>query len=112
HPYKSWWTGSILSIEESRKLVANQNATTIQVALGIVSAVMWMIENPKKGFCLPDDLPHEYVLKIAKPYLGHFYSKASDWTPLKNRVVYFKENQANKRDTDDIWQFKNFLFVQ
>ncbi len=35
---------------------------------------MWMIENPKKGFCLPDDLPYEYVLEIAKPYLGEFYS--------------------------------------
>jgi len=62
HPYKSWWTGSILSIDESKKLAPGQNATTIQVALGVVSAVMWMIEHPKMGFCLPDDLPHEYVL--------------------------------------------------
>ena len=112
HPYKSWWTGSILSIEESRKLAPGQNATTIQVALGVVTAVMWMIENPKKGFCLPDDLPYDYVLKIAKPYLGEFYSGPSDWTPLKNRAVYFKENPANDYDKGDVWQFKNFLFVQ
>ena len=112
HPYKSWWTGSILSIEEARKLAPGQNATTIQVALGVVTAVMWMIENPKKGFCLPDDLPHDFVLKIAKPYLGEFYSGPSDWTPLKNRSVYFKENPANNYDTGDVWQFKNFLFVQ
>lgn len=112
HPYHSWWTGSILSIDEARTLAPGQNATTIQVALGVVTAVMWMIEHPKKGFCLPDDLPHDYVLKIAKPYLGVFYSGASDWTPLKNRVVYFRENPENTYDQDDIWQFKNFLFVQ
>jgi homospermidine synthase len=112
HPYKSWWTGSILSIEEARKLAPGQNATTIQVALGIVSAVMWMIENPKKGFCLPDDLPHEFVLNIAKPYLGDFVSGPSDWTPLKDRAVYFKENPENNYDRSDVWQFKNFLFVR
>ena len=112
HPYKSWWTGSILSIEEAKTLAPGQNATTVQVALGVVTAVMWMIENPRKGFCLPDDLPHEFVLDIAKPYLGSFWSDPSDWTPLKNRAVYFKENPSNTVDRDDIWQFKNFLFVQ
>jgi homospermidine synthase len=112
HPYKSWWTGSILSIEDASKFVPGQNATTIQVALGVVSAVMWMIKNPKKGFCLPDDLPHEFVLKIAKPYLGEFVSGPWDWTPLKNRVIYFKESPENDFDPTDEWQFKNFLFVQ
>lgn len=112
HPYKSWWTGSILPISEAKKLAPGQNATTIQVALGIVSAVMWMIRHPREGFCLPDDLPHEFVLNIAKPYLGEFRSTPSDWTPLKNRVVFFKENPENLYDREDIWQFKNFLFVQ
>ena len=112
HPYNSWWTGSILSIEEAKTLAPGQNATTVQVAIGVVSAVMWMIEHPNKGFCLPDDLPHEFVLDIAKPYLGTFSSEPSDWTPLKNRAVYFKENPANNYDREDVWQFKNFLFVQ
>ncbi len=112
HPYKSWWTGSILPIDIAKKLAPGQNATTIQVALGVVSAVMWMIKNPREGFCLPDDLPHEFVLSIAKKYLGDFVSRPLDWTPLKNRVVYFKENPENNYDREDIWQFKNFLFVQ
>ena len=112
HPYNSWWTGSILSIEEAKSLAPGQNATTVQVALGVVTAVIYMIENPKKGFCLPDDLPYECVLDIAKPYLGEFISAPSDWTPLKNRNVYFKENPENIYDYDDVWQFKNFLFVR
>lgn len=110
HEYGSWWCGSILSVEEARKLAPGQNATTVQVAMGVVSAVMWMIENPRKGLCTPEDLPHDYVLKISKPYLGRFVSAPSDWNPLKNRKVYFKENPANHHD-DDMWQFNNFLFV-
>jgi homospermidine synthase len=69
-----------------------------------------MIENPKRGLNLPDDLPHDFVLDISKPYLGNFISKASDWTPVKNRVVYFKENPANN-STADVWQFENFRFI-
>ncbi|MFA5143344.1 MAG: saccharopine dehydrogenase C-terminal domain-containing protein [Candidatus Omnitrophota bacterium] len=110
HKYNSWWTGSILSIEESRRLVPHQNATTMQVAIGIVSAIMWMIENPHKGVCVPDDLPHDYILGIAKPYLGKLVSRASDWTPSKNYQVFFKENPNSVLDEKNIWCFKNFLF--
>jgi len=110
HDYGAWWCGSILTIEEARKLAPGQNATTVQVASGIVSAVMWMIEHPREGLCTPEDLPHDYVLKIAMPYLGKFLSVPSNWTPLKNRKVYFKENLANQPD-EDMWQFRNFVFV-
>ena len=110
HKYNSWWTGSMLTIEESRRLVPHQNATTMQVAIGVVSAVMWMIEHPKKGVCLPDDLPHDYVLKIAKPYIEPFVSMASDWTPLSNYTVFFKENKEAQLDTKNVWCFQNFFF--
>ncbi|MFA5249869.1 MAG: saccharopine dehydrogenase C-terminal domain-containing protein [Parachlamydiales bacterium] len=111
HAYNSWWTGSILNIHEARKLLPGQNATTIQVALGVVTAVMWMLQNPQKGVCLPDDLPYDFVLKIAKPYLGKFISIPSDWTPFKNRRVYFKDHPENNFNHEDPWQFKNFLFA-
>ncbi len=110
HKYNSWWTGSVLSIEESRRLIPHQNATTMQVAIGVVSSVMWMIENPKKGICLPDDLPYDYVLKIAKPYLGNFVSEESDWTPLSNYQVFFNENKSAQLDKKNLWRFQNFLF--
>jgi homospermidine synthase len=110
HKYNSWWTGSILNIGESRRLVPHQNATTMQVAIGVVAATMWMIENPKKSFCIPDDLPYDYILKIAKPYLGRFVSEPSDWTPFKNYKLFFKENQDAYLDKKNMWAFKNFLF--
>ena len=111
HPYNAWWTGSILSIEEARRLVPGQNATTIQVAMGVITAVMWMMDNPKKGICLPEMLPHEFVLKVSKPYLGEFVSRPYDWTPLKNRQVFFKENPEGAADMNDPWQFKNFILL-
>ena len=83
HPYQSWWCGSDLDIEESRRLVPHQNATTMQVAISVVAACMWMLENPRRGLCVPDDLPHDYVLNVSKPYLGKFISMSSDWNPLQ-----------------------------
>jgi homospermidine synthase len=110
HKYNSWWTGSVLSIGESRRLAPHQNATTMQVAIGCVSAIMWMIENPNKGVRVPDELPYDYILKRAIPYLGKFISEASDWTPFKNYQIFFKENPAAYLDKKNPWCFQNFLF--
>jgi len=109
HAFNAWWTGSDLSIEESRRLVPNQNATTMQVAISVIAAAMWMMENPNRGVCVPDDLPHDYVLKISNPYLGKNLSMAADWTPLQGRRTYFSGYANPSIDRDDPWQFKNFL---
>jgi homospermidine synthase len=109
HPFKSWWVGSDLSIEESRRLVPHQNATTMQVAISVVAATMWMIENPSEGVKVPDELPHEYVLGVSKPYLGNFISTRSDWTPLRDYQNAFSGFNKPDFDTKDPWQFKNFL---
>jgi homospermidine synthase len=109
HDYNSWWTGSILTIEEARRLVPHQNATTMQVAISVVAAVTWMISNPERGVLVPDDLPLEHVLEISKPYLGDFVSIPVDWTPLKDADDYFGPFGEAVRDRDDPWQFKNFL---
>lgn len=109
HAYRSWWTGSDLNIEESRRLVPHQNATTMQVAIAVVAATMWMIEHPAMGVCVPEDLPHDYVLGISKPYLGDFISTPSDWTPLAGAPDVFAGFAPPRIDPSDPWQFKNFL---
>jgi homospermidine synthase len=109
HDYNSWWVGSDLSIEESRRLVPHQNATTMQVAISVVAASMWMIANPTEGVRVPDELPHDQILDVAKPYLGRWISKASDWTPLKGRDRTFEKYHKPDLDLRDPWQFKNFL---
>jgi homospermidine synthase len=112
HPYQSWWCGTDLEIEESRRLLPHQNATTMQVAISVVAACMWMLDNPRRGLCVPDDLPHDYVLDISKPYLGKFVSVASDWTPLKYYTNFFEGYNSPQIDVSDPWQFKNFLITE
>jgi homospermidine synthase len=110
HDLNGWWTGSQLDIHEARKLVPHQNATTLQVAASILGAVFWMIRNPRRGFCVPDDLPHTEVLGIANPYLGPCPSIHTDWTPLKNRFDPFERwKDKGRPDEEDVWQFESFV---
>lgn len=109
HAHGAWWTGSSLSIEESRRLVPHQNATTLQVAISVVAAAMWMIENPDLGLRNPEDLPHDRILDIAEPWLGQNISRSSDWSPFANRFDPFARYNGGDLDTSDPWQFRNFL---
>jgi len=109
HDFNSWWCGSLLDIHTSRKLVPHQQATTMQVAISVVAAAIWMIKNPKKGFRMPDDVDHEEILKVAMPYIKPFVSKAVDWTPLKNLNTKFTKFDMLRPKDEDIWQFTTFL---
>ncbi|MBN2581283.1 MAG: homospermidine synthase [Pirellulales bacterium] len=109
HPYTAWWTGSLLTIEESRRLVPHQNATTMQVAVSVVAAALWMIQHPDRGVLVPDDLPHDAVLAVANPYLGESLSIPTDWTPLMDYSNFFEGYNHADVDESDPWQFKNFI---
>ena len=112
HDFQSWWIGSLLSIEEARRLVPHQNATTLQVACSVLGAVAWMINHPQEGVCVPDQLPYEDILTWAKPYLGEFVSRPVNWNPLMNRKdieLFSKFHQFSPKFTDDdMWQFTTF----
>jgi homospermidine synthase len=108
HDFTSWWTGSLLDIHESRKLVPGQNATTLQVACSVLAAVQWMIRNPNRGVCVPDDLPYQGIMETARPYLGPFVSQPVAWTPLSNRVDLFARFGKPAPSPEDVWQFESF----
>ena len=111
HDYGAWWTGSVLDIHEARSKVPHQSATTLQVAASVMAAVKWMIAEPMQGIKVPDELPHEFVLEAATPYLGTIWSDAVDWDPLRTRRDVFDQwsDSAAGIDRDDPWQFGNFL---
>ncbi len=98
HDFKSWWTGSLLNIEDTRRHVPHQNATTLQVAIGVVAAAIWMFKNPKRGLCLPDDIDHQAILDIAIPFISPYVPQPVDWTPIQNADPH-----------EDVWQFKSFF---
>jgi len=109
HDFTSWWCGSLLDIHSARELVSGQQATTMQVAVSVVAAAIWMIKNPKRGFLMPDDVDHEPILEVAMPYIEPFVSKAVDWTPLKNLNTKFTKFDISLPKEDDVWQFTSFL---
>jgi len=109
HPYKSWWTGSQLSIDEARALVPHQNATTLQVAASILGALVWMINRPNEGVRVPDELPWREVMDVAYPFLGTCFSGPIDWDPLVTRVDFYDRWNGRYYDRDDPWQYTNFM---
>jgi len=100
----------MLSIAEARKKVPGVNATAVQVAAGVLAAIVWAVRHPKRGLCLPEDLPHREILEVARPYLGTISSARSDWTPLSRHRAHFEEPAESPVDRSDPWQFRNFLF--
>jgi homospermidine synthase len=109
HDFKSWWTGSLLTIDEARRLVPHQNATTVQVAISVVAAAIWMMKNPRRGYNLPDDIDHDAILDIAAPYIKPFVSRAVDWTPLDSINSKYSEFGTEQPKPEDVWQFTTFL---
>jgi len=107
HARGAYWFGSRLSIQQARKLAPYNSATSLQVVVGVLGAMVWALENPARGMVEPDDLDYRRVLDIADPYLGDIVGKYSDWTPLQDRGWLYKEDV----DAADPWQFKNFRVV-
>ncbi len=109
HDFNSWWTGSSLDIDTARTLVPGQNATTLQVAASVISAIEWMLRNPDAGVKVPDELPYQEILSTARPYLGDVLSIPNEWTPLQSPWHAMANPYGIKLDKSDPWQFHNFL---
>ncbi|WP_027345437.1 saccharopine dehydrogenase NADP-binding domain-containing protein [Hamadaea tsunoensis] len=109
HDLNGWWVGSQLDIHETRTLTPHQNATTLQVAASVLGAVHWILRNPDRGLCVPDDLDHEQVLAVANPYLGPSPSVATDWTPRSAAYEPFSTFRPATGSSVEPWAFGNFL---
>jgi homospermidine synthase len=89
-----YWYGSQLSIEEARQLVPHNNATSLQVAAGVVGGLVWALQNPYAGLVEADDIDFESVLEIARPYLGTvkgFSGKMTHSTAADSLHWHFKD---------------------
>lgn len=105
HKKNAYWYGSQLSVEETRKLAPNQNATGLQVTSAVIAGMVWALENPQSGIVETDEMDYKRCLEIQLPYLGPVKGYYTDWTPLDNRPGFFPEDI----DPNDPWQFRNIL---
>ena len=104
HARNAYWYGSRLSIDEARTLCPHNSATSLQVTAAVMAGVIWAMANPDRGILEPDQLPHEEILALCRPYLCELVGLYSEWTPLQDRERLFDE----ALDRDDPWQFANF----
>ena len=109
HVYKSWWVGSLLSIDDARRLLPGQSATTVQVGSTVFAAVKWAMENPDRGYLVPDDLPWREIVATADKYWGGVVSVQSDFDPVSTRIDPFEGWNGIEYDDKDPWQFTNYL---
>lgn len=97
------WLGSQLTLAQARAACPGNSATSLQVAAGVMAAAVWAVRHPQRGLLEPDDLPHEEILALARPYLGTLAAVRTDWTPLQSRDLGFRRDPGV--GTDDPWQF-------
>jgi homospermidine synthase len=107
HAKGAMWYGSRLSMAEARALAPYQNATGMQVTSAVLAAMVWVAENPNRGFVEADEMDHVRCLAVQRPYLGRIETHYTDWTPLAHRINRF----AADEDQSDPWQFINFLAI-
>jgi homospermidine synthase len=107
HAKGAYWYGSRLTIEEARRVVPHNNATSLQVTAAVLAGVIWAMENPRQGLVESDEIDHARILEICAPYLGDVVGVYSDWTPLQDRAALFPE----ALDESDPWQFSNIRVV-
>lgn len=105
HKKNAYWYGSQLSVEETRRIAPNQNATGLQVTSAVLAGMVWALENPNCGIVEADEMDYKRCLQVQMPYLGPVVGVYTDWTPLKDRPGFFPEDI----DTSDAWQFRNIL---
>ncbi len=105
HKKNAYWYGSQLSVEETRRIAPNQNATGLQVTSAVLAGMVWALENPNCGIVEADEMDYKRCLQVQMPYLGPVVGVYTDWTPLKDRPGFFPEYI----DTSDAWQFRNIL---
>ncbi len=92
HARGAYWYGSRLGIEEARRLVPYNNATSLQVTAAVLAGMVWAMEHPHAGLVEADALDHARILAIMRPYLGELVGVYSDWTPLQDRARLFPED--------------------
>lgn len=97
-----FWYGSRLGAQQARRLNPHANATTLQVAAGVLGGLVWALKNPQAGVVEPEQMDSEWILRIARPWLGEVFGEYAAWTPADNQHRLFARPWQSSP-----WQFSN-----
>jgi homospermidine synthase len=90
------WHGSQLGIDEARRLIPGESATSLQVVSSMLGAMVWALENPNRGYVEPEEIDHKVVLQYADPYLGPIPYVWTEWKPNQDKnSLFYREYDAS-----------------
>ena len=87
HAKGAYWYGSQLSIHEARKLAPYNNATSLQVAAGVLGAVVWAMENPRAGISIRTTSIFSACSRSPIRISARWSALYTDWTPLMDVTI-------------------------
>lgn len=68
--FKTRYVGNYLNIKDT----IIESPTILQVSAGVLSALKYILNNPKDGLLLPENLETEEIIKYTLPYLKNIES--------------------------------------
>ena len=105
HSMNAYWYGSLLNVDEARAIAPFNTATTLQVAAGVLSGIVWAISHPNKGIVEAEQMDYEEILALSVPYLGTLTGVQTDWYPKAPFSGLFSVSYSS----DLPWQFEQFV---
>lgn len=73
---RKFWCGTVLTNSQTQSILgkdAHTNATQLQISISVLTAIEWILENPKQGIITTESIPYKYILKRCIPYWGNFF---------------------------------------
>jgi homospermidine synthase len=71
-----WWYGNCTDMQHVKDVlgtevvdIAHANATLLPVAVGALTALEYVIQNPNQGIIVPEDIDHQHILTTAQKIL-------------------------------------------
>jgi len=90
-PGGAYWYGSTLEIGAARRLAPHNNATSLQVAAGMLGGLTWALRHPRQGVVEADQMDFLPIMAVASPYLGRLSGSLTDWQPERGGTLQFAE---------------------
>jgi len=73
-PPSSFWSGTILSIEDTKQMGFRYSGPTpVQVGISVLSAIKYMKKHKPMGVIFPENLPFDKILDECYPFLGKIF---------------------------------------